>query len=217
MSYADIARELGCAKSTVSYHARQTSGLIPDERFGRRYDWQTIEQFIISGHTPQQASEKFGFSYESWWYAYRSGKVQYMRWTPDDHHVNKEVMILRKERRRKYDVDRYRSRRDDIVSRLGGRCVRCGSLERLQIDHIHPADKELDISSSIRRPLYVLYNEIEKCQLLCEICHREKTKVDIRERYPIRHGTISGYDRGCRCGGCREMKRISRNREKILE
>lgn len=56
-----------------------------------------------------------------------------------------------------------------------GPCQKCGSKEKLELDHINPEDK---VSHSVwswtpeRRRL-----ELNKCQALCRPCHREKTSI----------------------------------------
>ncbi len=91
----------------------------------------------------------------------------------------------------------------------GKSCVRCGSQEQLELDHIDPTKK---VSHSIwswsqnRRD-----EETAKCQVLCHDCHWEKTRDDFGWR--IVHGTLTGYSSyGCRCVEC-----TAANREKMRE
>jgi hypothetical protein len=59
------------------------------------------------------------------------------------------------------------------------KCVKCGSTDRLEIDHIDPKTK---VSHTVwswaktRREA-----ELAKCQVLCYEHHLEKTKIDMRE------------------------------------
>lgn len=82
----------------------------------------------------------------------------------------------------------------------GRQCVKCGGMEKLELDHIDPTQK---ISHSIwswseeRRT-----EELAKCQILCKKCHQKKTSQD--NDYG-RHG-VCGYRRGCRCGVCTAEK-----------
>jgi 5-methylcytosine-specific restriction endonuclease McrA len=61
---------------------------------------------------------------------------------------------------------------------LGDECAQCGSTDRMEFDHIDPADKVAGITElwANWRSLLV---ELQKCQLLCHGCHWEKT---LRER-----------------------------------
>ncbi len=91
-------------------------------------------------------------------------------------------------------------------------CVKCGSVENLELDHIDPETKvnhAIWSWSEVRRN-----EELAKCQVLCEVCHLEKTKAWYYERR--RHGTLYMYNHiGCRCDKCRLIKSIAnRNRKR---
>jgi DNA-binding transcriptional ArsR family regulator len=62
---AEIARRLGLAKSTVSYHARRVGAEV-DQRCARRYDWAAVQAFYDEGRTVAECVERFGFSRQSW-------------------------------------------------------------------------------------------------------------------------------------------------------
>lgn len=63
---------------------------------------------------------------------------------------------------------------------LGGQCVSCGSKEKLEIDHIVREGKEF---MPVRRCGDVSFErfkaEVDKCQLLCNLCHIEKTRYEV--------------------------------------
>ena len=61
---------------------------------------------------------------------------------------------------------------------LGNKCARCGCKHNLQLDHIDPQTKKFDVTPKLGSKLGPLWEEIHKCQLLCESCHREKNKED---------------------------------------
>ena len=119
----------------------------------------------------------------------------------------------------------YRQRkREECKLRLGNKCAKCGATENLEFDHIDPTTKtnsKSAIANLITANKEKLNQELIKCQLLCNDCHREKNKIDcgVIHRKPIKHGTISGYQHyKCRCTLCREAyanwrkNRKSRNR-----
>ncbi|MEM1416560.1 MAG: HNH endonuclease [Myxococcota bacterium] len=59
----------------------------------------------------------------------------------------------------------------------GKSCVKCGSVERLELDHIDPAQKvthSIWSWSQARREA-----EIAKCQVLCRRCHKRKTRDQV--------------------------------------
>lgn len=85
-------------------------------------------------------------------------------------------------------MSRYRKRIGVMQDYLGGLCAHCGidndeALEmqegkRLQFDHIVPRHKSFDISSFWAYSWERLVGELNKCQLLCAECHKEKTLAD---------------------------------------
>lgn len=108
------------------------------------------------------------------------------------------------EKLRAYQRAWVAKRRADFLA--GKSCVSCGSLDRLEVDHIDPKTKTHHAvwswADERRR------TELAKCQVLCNSCHMEKSLVD-GSRAPRRHGTRTGYDRGCRCQDCRDGKAMS--------
>lgn len=108
---------------------------------------------------------------------------------------------------RKYTRERYHARRNAAIEHLGGRCVHCGTDEDLQIDHIDPTTKTLDLARKTHNSTEErFWEEIAKCQLLCKPCHikksrKERGQEDARET----HGTLSSY-RYCKCELCKAAK-----------
>lgn len=80
-------------------------------------------------------------------------------------------------------------------------CKVCGSIDKLELDHIDPElkiDHKIWSWSNKRRS-----EELAKCQVLCEEHHMEKTVKQFSK--PITHGTSSGYNSKnykCRCELC---------------
>lgn len=107
---------------------------------------------------------------------------------------------------KKYMLERYNTRRNLAIQKLGGKCVRCCSTKELQFDHINPEDKLFTIAklSSINERQY--WEEVDKCQLLCIECHKAKTISDMgMKQAKGNHGTISSY-RYCKCSLCKKAK-----------
>ena len=74
LSQQQVADRLGVAKSTVSYHARRLD--IPaDERFGRRYDWNSVQAAYDHGLSRRQCMKRFGFSAYAWTGAVKRGAI----------------------------------------------------------------------------------------------------------------------------------------------
>lgn len=78
---------------------------------------------------------------------------------------------------RQYQKRRYRERMAEAHERLGGSCARCGSTDRLHIDHIDPRSKVKSLSSFHNYTRAKWEAELAKCQLLCSRCHGFKTGV----------------------------------------
>jgi len=107
---------------------------------------------------------------------------------------------------REYFNNRRKERRQKFIDLLGGKCVRCGSTENLQFDHTNPKKKLNRIPNLIDAPEDVLAAEVDKCVLLCDKCHREKTREMGEHGQPkARHGTLWMYKKyNCRCNKCRK-------------
>lgn len=58
-------------------------------------------------------------------------------------------------------------------------CVKCGSKNKMELDHINRLDKVSHRIWSWKEARRI--KEIAKCQVLCNMCHKEKTKQQILE------------------------------------
>jgi 5-methylcytosine-specific restriction endonuclease McrA len=92
-----------------------------------------------------------------------------------------------------------------------GPCVKCGSPDELEVDHIDPAQKVDHRIWSWAEPRMLA--ELAKCQVLCRRCHLAKTLASRTQR---QHGTLTMYQRErCRCEPCREAKRTESLRYRL--
>lgn len=99
---------------------------------------------------------------------------------------------------------RYYKRKDAAKKFLGGKCVDCGSVENLQFDHKDRKTKEFTIAQLWSVSEKRFWEEVKKCQLLCQKCHIKKTLEDLGQKSAKdTHGTISSY-RYCRCPVCKK-------------
>ena len=97
---------------------------------------------------------------------------------------------------------RYKDDRRKEWLRENGPCRECGSWDRLEVDHVDPSTKlshRIWTWAKARREA-----ELEKCQVLCFKCHREKTRLQSASSRPRPlHGTANRYKSlGCRCYDC---------------
>lgn len=95
----------------------------------------------------------------------------------------------------------------------GKSCERCGSKEKLELDHVQRREKTShriwSWTESKRN------EEIEKCQVLCEACHVLKTRADMGWGMLNSHNSNT-YKKGCRCEVCIQAK-ANTYRKKIAE
>jgi DNA-binding transcriptional ArsR family regulator len=70
----EIARLLGMAPSTVSYHRRRLH-LPMNPKCARRHDWAAIQRYYDEGHSRRECQEVFGFSGKTWTDAVRRGAM----------------------------------------------------------------------------------------------------------------------------------------------
>lgn len=87
---------------------------------------------------------------------------------PSNHNLDQCRNCVQKRRRRE--------KMWDLMGYLGGECQRCGYSEcaaALSFHHRDPDEKEFSIGANINRSREVLIEEVEKCDLLCQNCHRE--------------------------------------------
>lgn len=97
-------------------------------------------------------------------------------------------------------------RKAKAINLLGDECIRCGSMENLQFDHINNDRRREEryrlISYLFECGWEKLLREVKKCQLLCRVCHSKKTRKDYGFQ-GFEHGTLSMYqNKKCRCEDC---------------
>ena len=99
----------------------------------------------------------------------------YNDWMPYSDPVKQKAFL--KEYHVSYHQKRYANRISEMMIYLGSECVKCGTKESLEFDHIDPKTKEFSITRKWTRSWDILQPELDKCQLLCKECHLEKTKL----------------------------------------
>ena|ERR1035438_9308129 len=111
------------------------------------------------------------------------------------------IVPLKEDIKREYQREWLAKRRSEWIEAQGGRCVKCGSVDRLEVDHIDPSTKVASAvwSWSETRRL----EELAKCQVLCHDCHKIKTFQDVAK--PLVHGTSNAFNqKNCRCEDCKK-------------
>lgn len=101
-----------------------------------------------------------------------------------------------------YQRKRYAERLAMARERLGGECAWCGTTEDLQFDHVDPATKVCNVSEATNWSLERFLSEVDKCQLLCDPCHHEKSQAN-GEQMTVEHGYGAKGKYNCKCDLCR--------------
>ena len=109
-------------------------------------------------------------------------------------------------KQRQYQLEYMRKRRQAWFDE-NGPCQHCGSDQDLELHHVDSStkvDHKVWSWSRERREA-----ELAKCIALCNDCHLECTKRQLRR--PVQHGTHNAYASGCRCDDCRNAQRLYMN------
>jgi hypothetical protein len=154
LTKAEVGRELGITKSSVSRHAA-LAGMPIDERCRRRYDWAEVQDFYDEGHSIAECVERFGFGRATFNEARRRGDlITRPRGAPLD-----EIFVQGVPRNRNHLKQRL-----DQAGLLPRLCEGCGVGEwqgrplTLQLHHLNgdPLDQR-----------------VENLSLLCPNCHSQ--------------------------------------------
>lgn len=90
------------------------------------------------------------------------------------------------EQKREYQLRWINERRDSWLKE-NGPCAKCKTWINLQVDHIDPKLKAMEPAAIWSRKEEVRNKELAKCQVLCEDCHKEKTKENKEYNYGEKH------------------------------
>jgi 5-methylcytosine-specific restriction endonuclease McrA len=90
-----------------------------------------------------------------------------------------------KEIMKTYQREWMRRRRQDWID-ANGPCKVCGSVERLEVDHINPNEKSLNPTKVWSLTEEKRNLELAKCQVLCNTCHLQKTLKERAERKAVK-------------------------------
>lgn len=102
---------------------------------------------------------------------------------------------------RDYLLRRYHARMAAAKAFLGGKCVKCDATENLHLDHIDPKTKHKPLSKMWTNEVR-FWEEVRKCQLLCEDHHIEKTYLDMGWKKAKGVHGAPGSHKYCKCSEC---------------
>lgn len=159
----NIAKELGCAKSTVSYHLNN-NGLGQEKRVVITDEIiRSINLYYIS-HTLQETAKYFNIGTST--VAKYADKKQIVY----DKVTKKERAAAAAKRRRK-------KLKQMAIDYKGGSCQKCGYNKcngALEFHHLDPNEKDFGISAKGDTKSWERIRvELDKCILICANCHRE--------------------------------------------
>lgn len=91
---------------------------------------------------------------------------------------NRQSAKKHREKRTETQKLKRQERRKILIEHLGGKCVGCGTTEKLQFDHLDRTQKLFNIGKCLDYSFEKLLPEVEKCQLLCYDCHEIKSLIN---------------------------------------
>ncbi len=107
------------------------------------------------------------------------------------------------EEMRVYMAERRLGRRQKLLDMSGNRCVRCGSTECLEFNHLDRETKLFRLSGKdLDRSWEIILEEWAKCELLCSSCHKKYTS----NQMGVPHGGGVQGKRGCSCAPCKARR-----------
>lgn len=106
-------------------------------------------------------------------------------------------------------IDYYRKRRKIALIALGGKCQWCGDTQALEIDHIDPSTKTINLGTDWYNIKW-WHEVLTLCQLLCNPCHLIKSAEESRKRMLAKgytHGSSYAWMKlKCKCDLCDEAR-----------
>lgn len=149
-----VARELGIAAATVSYHARRL-GYRRDARATRRYDWSEVQRYYDAGRSVRECSAHFGFSMQTWHAAVARGAV-----CARPRAMPLEQLLARGAVRGRHNI----KQRLIAAGLKEARCEACGISDwrgaplSMQLHHVNGDGRD---------------NRLDNLRLLCPNCHSQ--------------------------------------------
>jgi 5-methylcytosine-specific restriction endonuclease McrA len=151
-TYNQIVAEVGCAKSTVAYYAKNVKPP-PDYKV---HNWAEVQRFYDEGNSGRQCMACFGICHAVWYSAKKSGKIV----TRDDHRIPLEVLLSPGRGTTRASI----KPRLIQAGLLTEKCARCGIMEWLG----QPLSLELHHVNGVNSD-----HRLENLQLLCPNCHSQ--------------------------------------------
>lgn len=151
-TYNQIVAELGCAKSTVAYHAKN----VKEPPNYKVHDWAAVQKYYDEGHSGLQCMAQFDICRAVWYNANRQGKIVLRKDLP----IPLDVLTAQGRNTSRAHL-RWRLLKAGIFDT---KCAECGITKwcskplSLHLHHINGVKND---------------NRPENLQLLCPNCHSQ--------------------------------------------
>jgi transposase len=164
LSNNKIAKQLGCAISTVSFHCKN-AGLGLTKRLPSEEDIKHWTELYEQYRSFQEVAKIVGWN-----------KVTISRYL-EKFQRKKLTEVERKKNATLAVGKRRKTIKRNAVAYKGGKCLICGynrCVEAMDFHHLDPSKKEFGLSiNGLSRSLDSIKKELDKCVILCSNCHRE--------------------------------------------
>ena len=151
-TYKEIVAELGCAKSTISYHAKSIK---PPPNY-KVHDWAEVQRYYNAGHSGNKCMMHFGICRNVWYNASKQGRLILRE---DKPLPLEELTATGRETSRAHL--RWRLLKSGVLNAI---CAECGIIDwngrplSMHLHHINGVSND---------------NQLENLQMLCPNCHSQ--------------------------------------------